>query len=441
MIKQYFAFYKNILIILLLLLVGIYLAERLTQFKSYVLISIEGLSIETTIQAAAFLLFCSLFIVFLLMVALKMVFAMVRGVNVFSAQNRESKGQQELQKGLLALAEGRWELALRLLESSADKLQMPELAYLGAVKAAEALDQKEKTDELFQKAYQKLGQNEKQSHMSLNLAQINIQIERQQFERALATLLQLRKKHPENGYILTLIFQVYKELRDWQQLLLLIPKMKQLKIYTTEVLESEEQEIRHALIKEGAQSKIKEYQRDERIQILKDNWQDIRKEWRDEEMVITFVRQLMSLEDISGAQAVIEESLSRQWSDRLILMYSKIEDSDAASRLIKAESWLQKRPNNPNLLLTLGILAMQCQNWGKAREYLETSLRLEKIPQTLLAMGTLMSHTEDYQQSINYYRQGIELLNLTPSYPDSPLVTNQGFDVSMKSKVIPLKYR
>jgi HemY protein len=58
-----------------------------------------------------------------------------------------------------------------------------------------------------------------------------------------------------------------------------------------------------------------------------------------------------------------------------------VRGSDPARQLQTAEGWLKEHPADPSLLLTLGRLCLQTSLWGKARDYLESSLRLQRNPE------------------------------------------------------------
>jgi hypothetical protein len=58
-----------------------------------------------------------------------------------------------------------------------------------------------------------------------------------------------------------------------------------------------------------------------------------------------------------------------------------VRGDDPARQLQTAEGWLKDHPQDASLLLTLGRLSLQNRLWGKARDYLESSLRMERNPE------------------------------------------------------------
>ena len=76
----------------------------------------------------------------------------------------------------------------------------------------------------------------------------------------------------------------------------------------------------------------------------------------------------------TGAAKAIEHALRKNWSDDLVKRYGELDFASPQRQLLSAESWIQDRPGNAELLLALGRIAMRNELWGKAKEYFETSI-------------------------------------------------------------------
>jgi HemY protein len=83
------------------------------------------------------------------------------------------------------------------------------------------------------------------------------------------------------------------------------------------------------------------------------------------------------------------------------------------------ENWLKERPNNPMLLLTLGRLSLQKQDWPGARGYFEASLRSRKSAQAYGELGRLLSHLGEAEASNENFQAGLALI--AERLPDLPL--------------------
>ncbi len=106
-----------------------------------------------------------------------------------------------------------------------------------------------------------------------------------------------------------------------------------------------------------------------------------------------------------AAGAAIEAALEGRWDERLLDEYAMTYDFPARERIERAEAWLQEHAGDPALLRCLGLLCLREHLWGKARTYLEESLRAKAHPATLLALGRLAETVGDEQEAARYFRE------------------------------------
>ncbi|MGB0361063.1 MAG: heme biosynthesis protein HemY, partial [Endozoicomonas sp.] len=57
----------------------------------------------------------------------------------------------------------------------------------------------------------------------------------------------------------------------------------------------------------------------------------------------------------------------------------------------------------------LGRLALKNELWGKAREYLETSLRLRKCVDVYNELGHLLTQLDEFEASARHFQRGLKL--------------------------------
>ncbi|MBT8148649.1 MAG: tetratricopeptide repeat protein, partial [Gammaproteobacteria bacterium] len=65
--------------------------------------------------------------------------------------------------------------------------------------------------------------------VAIGLTQAELQIQNNQYEQALATLLRVKKKASNHPVVLKLLARVYTELNDWHSLIKLLPALRQVK--------------------------------------------------------------------------------------------------------------------------------------------------------------------------------------------------------------------
>jgi HemY protein len=78
------------------------------------------------------------------------------------------------------------------------------------------------------------------------------------------------------------------------------------------------------------------------------------------------------------ARNIVEKALSVEWDDSLVRTYRNSAAAEGSPALLaqieSCETWLQQRPTDSELALTLGVLCFRQKLWGKAQHHLEQAL-------------------------------------------------------------------
>lgn len=123
-------------------------------------------------------------------------------------------------------------------------------------------------------------------------------------------------------------------------------------------------------------------------QALERAWQQLTAAQRQEpQLVLAYAEQLRQVGAQSEAEQVLRTALKRDYESHLARLYGLVRGDDPARQLQTAEGWLKAHPQDASLLLTLGRLSLQNRLWGKARDYLESSLRMERNPEACAEPG------------------------------------------------------
>jgi len=94
----------------------------------------------------------------------------------------------------------------------------------------------------------------------------------------------------------------------------------------------------------------------------------------------------------------------------MIKLYAQLNTSNPQQQLETAETWLLGHARSAALFMVLGKLCIKTQLWGKARNYLETSLGIKPLPETCLTLAMLLNDKmEDADKVQALYRQGLKL--------------------------------
>ena len=217
------------LLLMLSLLATSLLFSQFDDGGGYLLIAMANKQIEMSLLVASvlnILLFVALFIL------LRIIRAVFGGQHGLVNWARKQRSMNRTTQGLIAFVEGRWDFARKTLARSADNSPTPLINYLFAARASSGAGDSKAVDEFLKQAEL----STKGADVAIGLTQAELQIQNNQFEQALATLIRVKKikhKHPE---VLRLLLHVYCQLNDWDQVLALIPSLKNIDRFSADEL-------------------------------------------------------------------------------------------------------------------------------------------------------------------------------------------------------------
>ena len=370
------------LIVLLLLLVSVValLAGAFVYIDAgYVMLSWDVYTVETSLWMFLALGAVALYAVYVVLRFLLIVTGNDRRWNDGRQRKKSLRARRQTTRGLLALAQGQWRRAERNLTSSAKDSDQPLINYLAAARAAYEQDKSEATDEWLKQA----SLSTKGSDLAVGITQVQLLQSRNQNEQALAVLISLREKHPRHAYLLKLLVKTLQDLEDWVALNELLPTLRKATKIPDEELRKLEKNValqlldraRHANGGRGLTATFDSLSRDVRYTA------DVMK---------SYVDLLLETEQEEKAEEALRDGMKNVWHDELIEIFGRLKGKDASKQLLFAEQQLKERPNDPLLLLTLGRLALRVNNLEKAREYLQTGLSIESLPELHAEMGKVM---------------------------------------------------
>lgn len=312
----------------------------------------------------------------------------------------KKRAKRTTNKGFVALAEGNYQKAEKLLAQSADHSETKWLNYLSAAKAAQELGKIDRRDLYLKRALESTPESE----VAVEITKASLQYQHQQYEKSLATLIQLRHQVPDHPSVLRLLQKVYFHMQDWEKLIVLLPKLKHQHVLSAQELKDLEQHIYGQLLLKQSNS----------IEELESIWHKIPKELRLQGKVASiYASALMKFGKPIEAEEVLRNALKHEWHEDLIRLYGHLSHPASQKLLNVAEGWLNLHPMSPSLLLTLGRLCQEQQLWGKAQRYFEASLSLEPHPETYKELGTLLEKMNKPELGAHYFKKGLLLASNT----------------------------
>ncbi|ABA57028.1 HemY-like protein [Nitrosococcus oceani ATCC 19707] len=383
-------------LIVLILAIGL---ELLTHDDSgYLVIGYGQWMIETTLTLAVIVLGLIFIGGYLALRFVSHIGKAPRRLGESRQRRRSSRASKMLIEGLIDIEEGNWDRAERALVKDIAYSNTPLLNYIAAARSAQNQGAYERRDHYLHLAREAVPA----ATFAIELIQAELQVNSGQFEEALAILNHLRTLDPRHPQPLKLLKSLYLQQRDWDQLLGLLLQLCKRRLVSKEEAHSLEVMAHVELLQEAAQS--------ESNAALIDRWKAVPNRFRKHpKIVAAYVYALIDRNEHDLAEQLLQDTLKGNWSDELIYLYGLVQSSDLVAQLTRAEAWLSQQGDNPWLLLTLGRLAQYNGLWGKARQYLETSIAYAPRSEAYHELGKVLEEIGDSEAALECYSKGLSM--------------------------------
>ncbi|MBV4485888.1 heme biosynthesis protein HemY [Pseudomonas sp. SWRI153] len=381
------------------------LGLAVAEHSGYVLVAYKGFRYESSLWATLAVIAVLWLLFWGIKVLIELVMASTGVVNPWSRRNRSRRVQVAIEHGQLDLAEGRWASAQRHLTRAAEAERQPLLYYLGAARAANEQGHYEESDRLLERALER----QPQAELAIALSHAQLQTDRGDTDGALVTLQAMHERHPRSAQTLRQLQRLYQQRGEWSAVIRLLPELRKDKVLPPAELAELE---RRAWGENLSLAAHREEDGTVGLQSLKRAWEQLTSAQRQESpLVLAYAEQLRQLGAQVEAEEVLRTALKRKYDSHLARLYGLVRGTDPARQLQTAEGWLKEHPADPSLLLTLGRLCLQISLWGKARDYLESSLRVQRNPEACAELARLLAQLGDTERSNQLFQEGLGLLD------------------------------
>ncbi|HDO1316000.1 heme biosynthesis HemY N-terminal domain-containing protein [Aeromonas veronii] len=385
----------RIIILVAVMVAGLIFGPQASGNKGYVLIALGNYTIESSVTSAVIL--AVLFYGALLIVEwlLGRVFGLRRKTLGWYGSRRRRKANQQTVAATLAMAEGHYSQAEKLMIKGASNSDIPLLNYLSAAKAAQARGDDARRDQYLQKAQE---ENPK-AELALTLTQTQLQIEQGQYDTALAMLESVYALNPRHPMVLDQLRQVHLARQDWSALCDLIPSLHKVGKLTPKQEEDLLQQAWCGRLQQAAGS----------LETLKAVWQDLPRKLRLEpELLACYGDLLRQLGADSEAATLWQEALRKQPMPQLLARLPKLK-LDSYQPLL---TLLQKQQGQPEVDTALAQLYLLAGQLDDAQKLLEQEVERAPSAAAYHALGQLMDKRRLTNKANEYYRQALELAGI-----------------------------
>ena len=389
---------KYLLLSLLTLFLAIAIGSVVVKDAGYVLLTISGWKIETSVVLFIIALFLIFIVVYFSVRSLVRAWQLPNDIRAWQANKKQYRSEKYITDGLINMVEGEWKDAENTFSKAASYSKNPYIIYLCAARAAQEMNALDKQNEYLRLAHH----HNPNATLAIGLTQAELQLNQKQTVQALATLNNLQEKWPEQLRAKQLLLETYTLLNDWQAVIELLTSIEKKNLYENDVIEAKKISAYAGLLKESGNLN------DEKK--LNTLWQDIpRKLKHHHHLIEVYVSERLKFHDTSDCEVLLKGTIKRQWDRKLVRLYGLVASEDPDKQLITAESWLSSYTHDPVLLLTLGRICVRNSLWSKAREYLQKSIDIQESSDTFFQFASLYKHQGDYKQATIYFEKGIAL--------------------------------
>ncbi|MCK8083836.1 heme biosynthesis HemY N-terminal domain-containing protein [Vibrio sp. 1CM24A] len=363
---------------------GLIVGTQFSGQQGYVLISIANKTIEMSVTTLVIFVIALLAALFgLEYLFKKLMYASSTTWNWFSVRKLK-RSRRYTNEGIIKLLEGDWKGAEKKVTRWANHHDMPLLCYLVASQAAHEQGNTSERDK-----YIELASQQDDSLLAVELTKAKQQISESNFEAAFDTLSTLKGTYPNNTAVLGLLKATYLQLKLWQPLLELTPKLVKNKLLTADEQRELEQKAQCGLLHDVAQQQGSEG--------LISHWNKLsRKQKQSSHLVSCFVKQLIARKADSEAFTVIKENIAKSGSNELYMLLPELNLADHHPVVVMLERAISKDSSNAEAHSALAQFYLREQKWAEAQNHFEKALALR-------------SNVSDY----GYLSDALEKQNLT----------------------------
>ena len=379
-------------IVVVVLVLAAFASHFLLGDPGYVAITFRGYLIEMSVPVL-------LGLAVLLLVAIWLIRRIIqapRRLGEAAGRYRSGRAGMKLTQGMIEVAEGNFARGEKLLARAASTSDAPLFNYLQAARAAHLQGKDERRDEWLKLAYE----HTPEASNAVLLTQAELQLDREQYEQALATLRRIEENSKDHSYALALLGRLYYRLKDWQHLAQILPRLQKQSRVKQEVLDKWTIRVHRENFENAADGDA-----------VIAEWRNVQKRLKDNARILdAYYSALMRVGMHDKAEKDLVAALKAEWRAPLVRLYGLVEGADPTKQLKRAENWLSKHDEDPELLLAAARLCLRNELWGKARSYLETVIAIRPTPAAYQEYGRLLNQLGETDAAADAYREGLGLV-------------------------------
>ncbi len=383
---------------LLLAVIAVALAVVLRSHSGNVLLLVWPWRISMSLTLAVLLIVAAFIVLYVGLRLLAWLLAIPDRVRAWRGKRAQARDHELLERGWIGLLEGRYTTAEKDLTKLLDQTKVQTrrvLAALSAARATHGLGEFDRRDRLLAIAQEQAGTDAGLIEATATVS-ADMLLDQGRAERALAVLEPLADGGARHLHTMRLLLRAHTALHHDEQVFTLARGLVR----------------RNALARSEADQLI-DASGAARLRAAaaggSDAWRAIWKDLKAEERLLPEIAlagaaAFEAAGEASEAARVLEAAVAVKFNPALVAAYARCEAEQVSRRLARAETWLQQRPTDPDLLTALGMLCLNGQLWGQAERYLLRSLSRRSDAQTHALLGSLYDRLDRPADAVRHWR-------------------------------------
>lgn len=391
---------KKLIIIFLVLLLAVLLGIFAHRTPSNLFITFGSMHIQTTLWFAIAVAIVGGFLIYQLWRLLRGIYHLPSHLHHFSVERRDARNQKLTHRALCALFEGYWQKSEKYLVKSVSNDGYAFFHYLGAAQVA-FLQKNYLDGDVYMKKAQQVAQPSET--LALEITRGRWQLAIAEYQQALKTFLLLQKISPNHVAVLNGLKESYLALENWQALHDLLPKLRRHAHLSAAICDALEQRTYIALLKQAGKLPS--------LTELEETWHKVPGKWRQTPAILAvYTHYLIQQQQHKKAEDLLKMVLKKHLDPVLLAQYASLTSADVAKQLSRAESWLKHNEQNADLLFCLGKLCFRLRLWGKAKTYLEASLKNRPQAEVYSLLGQVLEQLGERAAALDCYKEGLKFV-------------------------------
>lgn len=386
------------LVALLALVAGVGIVALIETEPGYLLIAYGGYTVESSFWVGIVLIGALVLTLYATVRFLHRLFSSPASMLSWASERRLRQSSRLTSRGLVNFIEGNWSNARRQLLRGARHSEAPLLNYLIAARSSYRLQD----PDAMRRQLALAAETDLEAGIAVDLTQAEMQLHGAQYEEALATLVRAGKNAGRHPYVLHLLCRAHEGLGDAEAVIGLLPDLRKHRLRSAAEIDALEDRVHRTLMTQAMD--------DDNGDLLQTLWNKAPARVREEPGAqVDYLEGLVACGETSLVEKAVVKILRKRWDSALVRLYGRIPRESAQKPLTIAGGWLKQRPDDPDVLLCLGRLALQERLWQKAREYLERSHKLRPSEEVCLELGRLLAAAGEHSAASAAFFTGTQL--------------------------------